>query len=211
MHIAEGVAPVPVAAAGALVAAVGVTIGLRTMQDRQIPRAALMSAVIFLASLVLRLPFGPSSVHPLLNGLAGLILGWAAIPVFLVTLFLQALLFQYGGITTLGINTVTMGLPAVICYYLFNGYIRKKGTGRGGFLGGVAAGVTALVISFVLWAGALLLCGKHLAVIVGLALGPHLGLVLIEGLFTGFAVSFLSRVYPAIFEVPSGREGNGSA
>ena len=30
------------------------------------------------------------------------ILGWAAFPAFLVALFLQAVLFQFGGLTTLG-------------------------------------------------------------------------------------------------------------
>jgi len=202
MHIAEGVAPVSVAAGGAVLAAAGVVAGLRAMKDEQIPRAALMSAAIFVASLVIRLPLGASSVHPILNGLAGLVLGWAAVPAFLVCLFLQAVLFQFGGITTLGINTVTMGFPAVVCYYLFSRRIRRCSSRRGAFLQGCAAGVTALILSFVLWATALILSGRPFAVIVKLALVPHIGLVLIEGLFTGFVVSFLARVYPKVFDVP---------
>lgn len=202
MHIAEGVAPASVAAAGTVLAAAGVAMGLRVMKDEQIPRAALMSAAIFVASLVIRLPFGPSSVHPVLNGLAGVVLGWAAVPAFLVALFLQALLFQFGGVTTLGINTVTMGLPAVACYYLYSRRIRQCGKGRAAFLLGTAAGVTALTLSFVLWSAALLLCGRQLAAIVKLALIAHLGMAAIEGVTTGFIVGFLARVYPKAFEMP---------
>jgi len=202
MHIAEGVAPVSVAAGGAILAAAGVAAGLRTMRDEQIPRAALMSAVVFAASLVIRLPLGLSSVHPVLNGLAGLLLGWTAIPAFLVCLFLQALLFQFGGITTLGINTVVMGFPAVACHYLLSGGIRHApGPGKAFFLG-LAAGVIALALSFSLWAAALVMSGRGLAAIVKLALGPHVGLILVEGCFTGFVVSFLWRVYPQAFRVP---------
>ncbi len=199
MHITEGVAPAHIALAGAVIAASGVATGLRAMKDEQIPRAALMSTVIFIASLVIRLPLGPASVHPVLNGLAGIILGWVSMPVFLVSLFLQALLFQFGGLTTLGINTVTMGAPAVACYYLFNRFLRGPLSWRRSFLIGVAAGVTALTLSFVLWALALLMSGKQLAVIVGLSLGPHLVITVVEGLFTGFIVAFLVRVYPGIF------------
>jgi len=201
MHIAEGVAPASVAAAGALLAAGGVAAGLRVMKDEQIPRAALVASAIFVAALVIRLPLGPSSVHPVLNGLAGLLLGWAAVPAFLVALFLQALLFQFGGITTLGINVVTMGFPAVACYYLFSRRIRECKKGSRAFLLGLAAGVTALTLSFVLWAGALVLSGKQLAIIVKLALFPHLAIIAIEGVLTGFVVGFLARVHPRAFEM----------
>jgi cobalt/nickel transport system permease protein len=202
MHIAEGVAPIPVALGGAVIAGAGVALGLRVMKDEQIPRAALVSAAVFVASVVIRLPLGPSAVHPVLNGLAGILLGWAAVPAFLVSLFLQALLFQFGGITTLGINTVTMGLPAVAAYYVFNRGLRRSATARRAFLLGLAAGVTALALAFVLWAAALVLCGKHLVSIVGLALVPHLVIMAAEGIFTGFVASFLSRVYPNAFDVP---------
>ena len=36
-------------------------------------------------------------LHLVLNGLMGLLLGWLAVPAILVALFLQALLFQFGG------------------------------------------------------------------------------------------------------------------
>ncbi len=209
MHITEGVAPAHISVIGGLLAAAGVIAGLKRLKDRQIPRAALMASVIFLSSLVIRLPFGPTSVHPILNGLTGLILGWVALPVFLVSLFLQALIFQFGGITTLGINTITMGLPAVTCYYLFNPRMRLAGAGRRAFLYGTAAGITAMVLSYLLWAGALILCGRQLAAFAAISLGPHLLLTVVEGLFTGFVAAFLNRVYPAIFRMENPGGGKG--
>lgn len=202
MHISDGVAPIPVAVAGALAALPGIAIGLKVLREERIPAAALVSSVLFLSTLLVRLPLGPSSVHPLLGGLAGLLLGWSAMPAFLISLFLQALLFQFGGITTLGINTFVMGMPAVAAYLLFNGRIRRERDPRKVFCLGAAAGITAYLVSFILWAGALLLCGRQLAAIVAIALLPNLVVAVAEGIFTGFIVSFLARVYPSIFGAP---------
>lgn len=209
MHISEGIAPVHIVAAGSILAAAGTGIGLRAMKEEQIPRAALMAAVLFTSTLVIRLPVGPSAVHPLLGGLTGLLLGWASIPVFLVSLFLQALLFQFGGITTLGINTLTMSLPAVAVYYIFGRSISRCRGGRKAFLLGAASGISAYLLSFLIWAGALILCGKQLAPIVTIALLPNMAISVIEGIFTGFAVGFLVRVYPSIFYVPGFPTGRG--
>ena len=189
MHIADGVASLPLLAGGGAIAAAGVAVGLSRLKDEQIPRAALLSAVIFVGSAIIRLPIGPSSAHPILNGLAGLVLGWTAMPVFLIVLFLQALLFQFGGITTLGINTVTMGMPAVVCYYCFAPVIRRVQSARFAFGIGALAAVITLILSFMLWVTALLLSGKELVVIVKLAALPHLVLIVAESMFTGFVVS----------------------
>ncbi len=199
MHITEGVVSVSVAVSGGIIAAGGVAVGLRRMKDEQIPRAALMAAAIFASSLLVRLPVGPSMVHPVLNGLTGILLGWGAVPVFLVALFLEALLFQFGGITTLGVNTVTMAVPAVICYALFNRPLRRCRRQNTVFLLGVGVGVTALLLSFVLWSCALMLSGRSFALIVKLALLPHLVITGAEGALTGFVVAFLAKVHPSIF------------
>ena len=201
MHISDGVASFPLLCAGGVISAAGVTVGLSRLKDEQIPKAALLSAVIFVGSAIIRLPIGPASVHPILNGLAGLVLGWAAMPVFLIVLFLQALLFLFGGITTLGINTVTMGLPAVMSYYCFVPVLRRARTARAAFVVGVAATASALVLSFALWLAALLLSGRQFAVIAQLAVLPHLLLVVAESIFVGFVVSFLYRVYPSVFSM----------
>ena len=63
------------------------------------------------------------SAHLVLNGLLGALLGFVAFPAITVALLLQALLFQYGGILVLGVNTATMALPPILCYYLFALYL----------------------------------------------------------------------------------------
>jgi cobalt/nickel transport system permease protein len=118
VHISEGVLSPSVLIAGAALTTAGVAVGLKNLDHEKIPATGILSAAFFVASLV-HVPIGPSSVHMILNGLLGLILGWKAFPAILVGLALQALLFQFGGITTLGVNTLNMALPAVVCYYFF--------------------------------------------------------------------------------------------
>ncbi|MBW2637609.1 MAG: cobalt transporter CbiM, partial [Deltaproteobacteria bacterium] len=124
MHISEGVLSAPVLIAGAAVAVAGISIGLRRMDNDNIPKVAVLSSAFFVASLI-HVPLGPASVHLVLNGIIGILLGWLSFPSIFVALTLQAILFQFGGITTLGVNTVVMALPGVICYYLFRGYVRR--------------------------------------------------------------------------------------
>jgi cobalt/nickel transport system permease protein len=207
MHIADGVLPVSVVIGGGVVSAAGVAVGLSRLKDSQIPRAALIASVIFVGSVVIRLPFGPSSAHPLLNGLAGLVLGWAALPVILVALFLQTLLFQFGGVTTLGVNVLTLGAPAVLCYFIYGPLIRRATGAKTAFAIGVATAVTATLLSFLLWFAALATRGEDLLAVARVAAVPHMLMVGIEGVFTGFVVSFLHRVSPGVFRMRNAELG----
>ena len=94
MHISEGVLSAPVLITGAVLSAAGIAIGLRKMSYDKIPEVAVLSSAFFVASLI-HVPIGPSSVHLVLNGLLGILLGWMAFPSILVALSLQALLFQF--------------------------------------------------------------------------------------------------------------------
>ena len=118
MHISEGVLSPAVLGAGAVLAAAGIVIGLRKLDYDRLMTVAILAAAFFVGSLI-HVPIGPSSVHLILNGLLGMLLGWAAFPSIFVALMLQAILFQYGGITVLGVNTFNMAFPAVVCYYAF--------------------------------------------------------------------------------------------
>ena len=122
MHIAEGVLSAPVLITGAVVAAGAVAYGLKKLDPRQVMMAAILGAAFFVASLI-HIPVGPSSVHLLLNGLLGVLLGWSAVPVIFVGLLLQAILYGFGGLTVLGVNTATMGLGAVLSWYIFGGLL----------------------------------------------------------------------------------------
>src|SRR5947209_2679562 len=88
------------------------------IRDEEIPRIALLSAAFFVASLM-HFPVGPTSVHLLLNGLVGVVLGRRAPLAILVGLCLQAVLLGHGGISSLGVNACVMTLPALLAGGLF--------------------------------------------------------------------------------------------
>ena len=142
MHISEGILSTPTLVAGVTCALIGVTIGLKALKEEKLPLAALFGALFFMASTI-HVHVGISSTHLILNGLAGLFLGWAVFPVFLISLMLQAFLFSFGGLTVLGVNLCIMALPAVVVYYLLRGTLKRGITRKkliavgliGGFLG----------------------------------------------------------------------------
>ncbi len=199
MHISEGVLSAPVLVTGGALAVVGTAIGLKSIDYDKLPRVAVLSAAFFVASLI-HIPIGPVAGHLVLNGIVGLLLGWAAFPSILVALALQALLFQYGGIIVLGVNTVVMALPAVICHYLFRGLARSPNHTLG-FMGGFGAGLLAVALSGVLAAAALFYSGDSFfttAAAVGLA---HIPVMIAEGFITGFAAVFITKVRPALWNL----------
>lgn len=196
MHISEGVLSAPVLAAGAALAAAGVSAGLRRMENPKIPQVAVLSSAFFVGSLI-HVPAGPVSVHLVLNGINGLILGWAAFPSILVALSLQALLFQFGGITTLGVNTLNMAFPAVVSYYLFNGAARGKNEGFA-MAAGFGAGFLSVALGGVMIAACLIFTGEEFAEAAGLILAANFPVMVIEGVFTAVCVGFLRKVRPEI-------------
>jgi len=130
----------------------------------------------------------------------GLFLGWRVFPAILVGLALQALLFQFGGITTLGINTLNMAFPAVICYYLF-GWGVKKNSGRLVFIiTAFAAGCCAVLFAGILVGLSLYLNGDAFLPAAKLLVAAHLPVMLIEGVLTATCALFLRKVKPDILE-----------
>ncbi len=199
MHISEGILSAPVLISGAAIAAGGIAIGLKKTENEKIPEVGVLSATFFVASLI-HIPLGPTSIHLILNGLVGLLLGWAAFPAILVGLVFQAVLFQFGGLTTLGVNTATMALPAVGGYYLFHPFVRSSNQKRAllaAFLCG-AFGVfgAALMVAFALfWTGqSFFEAGK-------MVIYAHVPVMVIEGVLTMFCVAFLRKVKPDLLEV----------
>jgi cobalt/nickel transport system permease protein len=63
---------------------------------------------------------GPTSVHLLLNGLVGVILGKRACVAIPVAIVLQAVLLGHGGFQTLGVNAVVITLPALFAGWFFH-------------------------------------------------------------------------------------------
>ncbi|MCP4665040.1 MAG: cobalt transporter CbiM [Deltaproteobacteria bacterium] len=195
MHISEGVLSGPVLLSGAALAAAGTAVGLKHLDYERIAQAGVLSAAFFVASLI-HVPIGPSSVHLVLNGIVGLLLGWSAFPAILVALVLQALFFQFGGITTLGVNTVIMALPAVLCYLLFGRMSRKKTAPA--LFAAFACGFLSLFLAAVLVGVALIFTEERFLGVSGLVVMVNLPVMIIEGIITSFCVAFLRKVHPVM-------------
>ncbi len=200
VHIVDGVLSLPVLAAGTALAAGGVALGLRRVEAEAVPRIALLSAAFFVASLV-HIPVGPASAHLLLTGLIGLVLGWAAFPALLVGLILQAAFFGFGGLTVLGVNTLNMAVPAVLCGALFGALVRRSAAGAAA-LWGAAAGGLGVALTAVMVALSLALSGQAFVVAAQLILAAHLPVLAVEALLTGAAVGLLRRVRPEMLTRP---------
>ena len=196
MHISEGVLSAPVLAGGAALAVGGLALGLRGLEAERVPRIAILSSAFFVASLI-HLPVGPSSVHLVLKGLVGVVRGWAAFPAIFVGLLLQAVLFDFGGLTTLGVNTVVMAAPAVVCHLLVRRWVGRA-WGPWAFALGFAAGALAIVGGCVLLAGALMTTGRQFTTVALVVATAHVPVAVVEGLVTGAVVMFLRQVGPEL-------------
>jgi cobalt/nickel transport system permease protein len=209
MHIPDGILPLPVTLGGYAVS-IGVAwycvrkINQRTDPREDVPKAALLTAAFFAASLV-QIPLPPASVHFVLGGLLGTVLGIFAFPAILIGLFFQAVMFGHGGLTTLGTNGVILGLPALLAAAVFQLHKRTScPSGRRTAVCGFVAGAGATAISVVLFALILVFSiPAHLDAAVErsalmLLMLSHIPLVLVEGVATAFIVVYLQRVKPQL-------------
>jgi cobalt/nickel transport system permease protein len=203
MHISEGILSTEVLVAGGAAAALGTAIGLAKMDYDRIPKVSVLSSVFFVASLV-HVPVGPASEHLILNGLMGILLGWASFPAILVALFLQAVLFQYGGLTTLGVNTFNMAAPAVLCYYLF-GWATGRFKAPVAIVFGFLGGSSAVLVAAVLVGAALIITAQPLQEPAFAIVVFHIPVMAVEGVLTAAVVSFLRKVKPEMLGVSNAK------
>ena len=211
MHIPDGILPVPVTAAGYAVTAAATWYSVRQINRKEnpredVPKASLLTAAFFVASWI-HIPVPPASVHLVLNGLLGAVLGYFAFPAILIGLFFQAVMFQHGGLTSLGVNAVIMGIPAIIAHYIF--HLRKVGSREsqirtavfGFFSGAVALGVSVALFVIILMTSipADIDVATERAAIYTLAIA-HLPLIAIEGVITSMLTVFLRKVRPRVLE-----------
>jgi len=198
MHISEGILSPPILTAGGVVAFAGTAVGLKKIDYDKVMNISLLTATFFVASLI-HVPLGPGSIHLILGGLMGILLGWVCFPVILVALFLQMIFFQYGGLIVLGVNTTTMALPAVVCSYLFRSWFIKKGKKRQA--AAFSCGFLSVLLSSFLMALALFSTDSGFFQASLLIIAAQIPLMFIEGIITMFAVSFLAKVQPEFLQI----------
>jgi cobalt/nickel transport system permease protein len=196
MHISDGILSVPVWLGSYVVTAGIVAATTRKMDSQDVPKLSVVTSVFFVASLI-HIPIGPITIHLILNGLVGIILGPMAFVSIFMGLVLQALLFQHGGITTIGANFIIMAIPAFLAYNIFNLQKRFNFRYNEAILGAIA-GVCGIFLGAIILAILLVTTGSEFIGIAKLVLLAHIPIMIIEGVICASTILFLVKVKPEI-------------
>lgn len=125
VHISDGVLTMPWLVGGFVAAFALLWLGTRRIHEEEIPRIAILAAAFFVSSSI-HIRIGMTSMHLLLVGLVGVVLGIRSVPAIFIGLVLQLLLLEHGGRWTLGVNTCVMAVPALLSWLLFHGLRRVR-------------------------------------------------------------------------------------
>ena len=194
VHISDGVLAPWLWGSGWLVTIPILVYALYKMKIEDVPKLSIITAAVFVASLI-RLPVVITSVHFVMNGFAGVTLGLLAYPCIVVALTMQALLFQHGGVTTIGINAVNMGVPALISYLVFRSGMNLKIKRKEILFGAIAGGI-AVMLAVLFLASELLATGDEFSEVMKLVVLAHIPLIGVEAIFTGVIAGFFAAVKP---------------
>ncbi len=200
IHILDGAVLQPAWLWGSFaLAAVLVALGSWRIDEEEIPRIAVMSSAFFMATLI-RLPaVGGSSVHLLLNGLVGVVLGLRAALAIPLGVFLHAFLLGHGTLWTIGINSCVMDMPALAAWLVFGRLRRDRWLERPrllwtvGFLLGSLTVLATAALNYLTLAFGGVGDWPRLAEAAFLI---HLPVAALEGLIMATTVGFLARVKP---------------
>lgn len=192
MHISDGIISTPVCIAANVVAIGLVWYSGRKATSEEIPRMGMTGAALFVASLI-HFPIAGTSIHLGLFGIAGIILGKRAFPVIFTALLFQSLIFQHGGLLTLGVNAINMGAGAYGAKLLWS-ITRLPQTVRA-----VMAGFAGIIIPALLMVAEFRITGYGSGI--ALLLLIYLLTAFIEGGITLSAVVFFRRVKPEIIAI----------
>jgi cobalt/nickel transport system permease protein len=199
VHIADGILPLPWCIVGLALLMLSVGWAMHKLDERTVPRIGVATGLFFVASQV-HLQFGPVSVHLLLNGVVGALLGRRAPLAIAVGLAMQAYLFGHGGYWALGMNFVVLCLPALGC-----GALIRLGLHRGyrpllvGTLGGACGAFSTIVLhAVVLRFGA----GSDFTTIAWVSVFSHLPVIVVESLMVGWLLRVVVHAKPEWLNMP---------
>jgi len=214
MHITEGILPASWAGIWFLVVAPFVFMGLRELRIRSArsihfkPLIGLTGAAVFVISCMpIPVPVVGATAHPCGVGLAAILVGPTITALIAsVALTLQALFLAHGGLSTLGANTLSMGVIGG-----FSGYAvfhLGKRLGAGTWASAFAAG---LIANWATYSGTALFMALALArngewfsmfLAIMAAFAPtQIPLGVLEGFITAGAYSFIMRRRPEVADM----------
>ncbi len=169
------------------------------LKDRMIPLMGVMSAFIFAAQMLNFPVIGGTSGHLLGGVLAAVLLGpYAAAIVLTCVLTVQCLIFQDGGLTTLGANILNMSLIATIGgYFIYKTITRISGEKKGIIFGVFVAAWFSVVLAASFCAIELAVSGTSpLRIVLAVMAGVHALIGIGEAIITSLVIGFVQRVRP---------------
>jgi len=188
MHISEGVLSTGVIATSAVALTPLIINSVRKLHHDDISKVALLSALFFVVSTV-HLPIGVTSVHFMMLGIIGIMLGWHSFTALLIALLLQGMLIGFGGISSLAVNTLNTGIGAMTGFYLFK---LLKDKIHFSILSFLVGSVPILVASIGIAVALLFTSGEFLSV-AKVALLAHFPLAIVEGIIMIFLFKTLQK------------------
>ncbi|MFO7767795.1 MAG: energy-coupling factor ABC transporter permease [bacterium] len=191
MHIADGIIATEICVAADAACLGSLYVMGRETDPDEIPRMGFVGAALFAVSLV-HFPVAGTAMHLSLLGLAGVLLGSRAVPVLFLALLFQSLIFQHGGLITLGLNTLNMSVGALSAWALW----RTLPVPRP--IRAFAAGFAGIMLPATLVIAEFLITGYGRGILVLYA--AYAVTAVAEGLLTVSVTAFLHRVQPDILE-----------
>lgn len=205
MHISDGILPTSVAIGGYALSFGIAAWSVRRTREEDLVKLAVVTSSFFVASLI-SVPLGPTSVHLMIPGIVGILAGNGAFLSIMLGVTLQSLLFQFGGITAIGANGLMMGLPAVVCGWVFQmtrGRSQFNHTVSAAFCGALGVFLSAIMLALLLMSG-----GEDFLGTARVAMYVHVPIILIEAAISAFTVSFLYKVKPEMLGISFSKKGD---
>jgi len=190
MHIADGIIPVSVCLAADAVALGGAYLFGRKLEAEEVPKMGLTAAAVFTVSL-LNFPLGGASIHLGLFGFAGILLGVRAFPVVFATLLFQSLVFQHGGLISLGLNSVNMGAGALAGWLIWRALLFAPS-----IIPAFLAGFAGIFLPALMMAAEFSLAGYGKGIFYIMMI--YLPAAVIEGILTVFIIGFFKKSRPEL-------------
>lgn len=218
MHIPDGFLSIAVAGILWLVSLVFIFIALKKagkeIDESRLPLVGVLAAAIFAGQMLNFAVSGGTSGHLLGAALAVLLVGpWPAVLIMTSVVVVQALVFQDGGILTLGANLFNMAVVGVaVAYFVSSLFRRWFGSQRwAALLTAFAAGWLSIFIASLAAALELAFSGTSPANIAIPAMGGIHALIGIgEGLITLGAFSLLLAARPQLVDQTSTKKVKSS-
>lgn len=211
MHISDGILEPQWLLIWWVIALAFIAIGVVQIRKRSkgspqyLPTLALMGAAIFVISVWhIPVPVTGSCSHPIGTPISAIIVGpFPTVVVSVIALFFHSFV-GHGGLTTIGANTISMGIVGT--FTGFGTWIGLRKFGVGIFWAAGLAGFVGDVLTYVTTAGELAVSlhpeelFRYWAIFALGFIPTQLPLAIIEFVFTGLVVRYIAEVRPEMLK-----------